>query len=85
MILTCRVRVSRGRYFEITEADNRFAESRFLLFRDASFPICVYIRVLRAHIHDAFLTRAAVLKLTLFRSEFRREIKGEEFNTQLSH
>jgi len=38
MILTCRARISRGRYFEITEAGNRFAESRFPLFRDAYFP-----------------------------------------------
>lgn len=45
MILACRARISRGRYFEITEAGNRFAESRFPLFRDASFLTCVCIPV----------------------------------------
>lgn len=52
MILACRARISnRGRYFEITEAGNSFAESRFPVFRetgrerDTSFPMYTYTHV----------------------------------------
>lgn len=48
MILACRVRISRReRYFEITEAGNRFAESRFPVSRETPLfrCICVYEHV----------------------------------------
>jgi len=57
MILTCRVRISRGRCFEITEAGNRFAESRFPLFRDLLFSDA---RVFPCVTRGTFTTAAAL-------------------------
>lgn len=81
MILACRARISnRGRYFEITEAGNSFAESRFPVFRerereserhlfsDVYLYMCVYVPTYMCTMRVASFMRTAALKPTLYPS-----------------